>query len=226
MKAAPARCRTPPIVSSGTSPASMSCCSAPAIPSICAPTSLRSSSRPGPRPTAGSSQRYSAIWLGWGWTRRISPAPAASFSLAPLASACGERVGVRGRSVRVDDRAQHDAALLGVVVAGAAVHRRPLVPNQQIADLPGMVIGKAFLRGVRGEFLDQLPGLLAAHPLEAVRVHRVDEQDRAAGDRMVDHRRARLLDIFLVGPAHLLLRIVQARAGRPIGAAMQPDEAG
>src|SRR5271154_2429225 len=44
-------------------------------------------------------------------------------------------------SVRVDDRAQHDAALLGVVIAGAAVHRRPLVPHQQIADLPGMVIG-------------------------------------------------------------------------------------
>jgi hypothetical protein len=27
-------------------------------------------------------------------------------------------------------------------VAGAAVHRRPLVPDQQIADLPGMAIGE------------------------------------------------------------------------------------
>src|SRR5437764_6484775 len=87
-------------------------------------------------------------------------------------------------SVRVDDCAQHDAALLGVIVAGAAVHRRPLVPDQQIADLPGMVIGKAFLRGVRGELLDQLPGLVAAYALKAMRVHRVDEKDRAAGNRM------------------------------------------
>jgi hypothetical protein len=41
------------------------------------------------------------------------------------------------RSVRVDDRAQHDAAFLGMIITGAAVHRRPFVPNQQIADLPG-----------------------------------------------------------------------------------------
>ena len=52
-------------------------------------------------------------------------------------------------SVRVDDRAQHDAALLGMAVAGTAAHRRALVPYQEIADLPRMVIGEAFLRGVR-----------------------------------------------------------------------------
>src|SRR5438270_1886266 len=60
-------------------------------------------------------------------------------------------------SVRVDDRAQHDAAFFRVVVARTPVHRRLLVPDQQIADLPGMVIGKALLGRVRGELLDQLP---------------------------------------------------------------------
>src|SRR5438270_7783073 len=127
-------------------------------------------------------------------------------------------------SVRIDDRAQHDAALLRVIIPGAAVHRRPLVPNQQVADLPGMVIGEAFLRSVRGELLDQLPSLLAFHSFEAVRMHRVDEQDRPAGYGMVDHRRARLLDIFLVGPPHFFFRIIEARAGWPVGAAMQSDE--
>src|SRR5439155_7668636 len=105
-------------------------------------------------------------------------------------TAGGERAGVRGASVRVDDRAQHDAALLGVVVARTPVHRRALVPDQEIADLPRMVVGEAFLGGVSGELLDQLPRLCPFHPLEAMRVHWVDEQDRAAGDRMVDHRRA------------------------------------
>src|SRR5689334_9296979 len=72
MKAAPARCRTPPIGLCGMNPVSMSCCSAPATQSICAPMSPRSSSRHYPRPTAGSSQRYSVISSGWGWTRLIS----------------------------------------------------------------------------------------------------------------------------------------------------------
>ena len=62
--------------------------------------------------------------------------------------------GAVGPSVRVDNRPQHDAALLGVVVAGTAMHGCALVPNQQIADPPRMVIGKAFLGGVRGEFFD------------------------------------------------------------------------
>src|SRR3984893_4505551 len=73
-------------------------------------------------------------------------------SLSPLTG----RGRVRGGLVRVDDRAQHDAALLRVIVAGTPVHRRPLVPDQEIADLPGMAIGEAFLGGVRGELLDQL----------------------------------------------------------------------
>src|SRR5215831_2319608 len=73
MKAAPIRSRTPPIALCGTNRASMSCGSAPATRSICEPTSPQSSSRPCPRPTGGSSRRFSAISLGWGWTRPISP---------------------------------------------------------------------------------------------------------------------------------------------------------
>ena len=59
-----------------------------------------------------------------------------------------------------------------------------------------------------------------------MRVHRVDEQDRAAGDRMVDHRRARLLGIFLVGRRISSSGVVEPRAGGAVGAAVQPDEAG
>ena len=89
-----------------------------------------------------------------------------------------------------------------------------------------MIIGETLLRSVRSELLDQLPGLVAFHALEAVRVHWIDEQDRAAGHRMVDHRRARLLGIFLVGPAHFFFRIIEARAGGAVGAAVQPDQTG
>src|SRR5579884_1946583 len=73
----------------------------------------------------------------------------------------------------IDDRAQHDAALLRPIIAGAAMHRRPLVPYDQIADPPGMVIDKAFLRRVRGELLDQPPRFLALHADKTVRVHRI-----------------------------------------------------
>src|SRR5271166_6598197 len=69
---------TPPIASRGTSPVSMSCCSAPAIPSICAPTSPRCSLRHCRKRTAPASRASSATWSGSGWMRRIwrvAPAP-------------------------------------------------------------------------------------------------------------------------------------------------------
>src|SRR5579863_4325262 len=79
--------------------------------------------------------------------------------------------------IRIDDGAQHDAALGGVVVAGAAVHRRALVPHDDVADPPGMIIDEAVLRRMRRQFLDQRPGFLALHADDAVAVHRVDEED-------------------------------------------------
>ncbi|TMJ59292.1 MAG: ketopantoate reductase family protein [Alphaproteobacteria bacterium] len=123
-----------------------------------------------------------------------------------------------------DDRAQHDAALLRRVIAGAAVHRRPLVPDQQIADLPGMVIDEPLLCRMRRQLLDQRPGLFAVHPDKAVRVHRVDEQDRAAGDRVVGDRRPRLLVILLLRLPFVVA--IQLFANGTIGAAVQSGEAG
>src|SRR5438094_3531133 len=49
----------------------------------------------------------------------------------------------RSPSVRVHDRAQHDPALVRPVVAGAAVHRRALVPYEDIADAPAVVVDEA-----------------------------------------------------------------------------------
>src|SRR5207253_5679278 len=66
------------IASCATSPGSMSSSSAPAIPSICAPTSPRCSSRLCPRPTGPGSRASSAMWSGSGWTLpiwRCAPAP-------------------------------------------------------------------------------------------------------------------------------------------------------
>src|SRR5215471_99159 len=84
-------------------------------------------------------------------------------------------------SVRVHDRAQHDPALVRPVIAGAAVHRRALVPDQDIADAPTVVVDEALLGRVSGELLDQRPRLFPLHAHEAMRVHGVDEQDRASG---------------------------------------------
>src|SRR5271166_6941240 len=63
-------------------------------------------------------------------------------------------------SVRIHDGAEHDAVLLRPVIAGATVHRRPLVPHQHIADPPAVIVDEALLRRVLGQFLDQRPGLV------------------------------------------------------------------
>ena len=91
--------------------------------------------------------------------------------------------------------------LVGVVVARAAVHRRPLVPDHQIADAPGMVMDVALLRRVTGQLFDQRPCLFAAHPDEAMRVHRIDEQHRAAGQRVVDYGTVTETEFERGGPA-------------------------
>src|SRR5271169_1346851 len=62
---------TPPIALYGTSLESMSCCSAPVIPSTCAPTSPRCSLRHCRKRTTPASRASSATWSGSGWTRRI-----------------------------------------------------------------------------------------------------------------------------------------------------------
>src|SRR6266404_9722155 len=63
----------------------------------------------------------------------------------------------RSPSVRVHDRAQHDPARVWPVVAGAAVHCRALVPYEDIADAPAVVIDEALLGRVIGELLDEWP---------------------------------------------------------------------
>src|ERR1700757_2010616 len=67
----------------------------------------------------------------------------------------------RWPSIRIDDRAQPDAAPVRPVIAGTAVHGCPFVPHQEIADLPGMVIDETLLGRVQGELFDQTPGLVA-----------------------------------------------------------------
>src|SRR5207344_2212818 len=126
-------------------------------------------------------------------------------------------------SVRIHDRAQHDAALVRPVVAGAAVHRRPLVPHQHIADAPAVVIDEALLGGVFGELLDERPGLVPTHAGEAMRVHGIHEEDRPSAYRMPRDRRPQHLMILLLG--HALVVTIQALAGWTRAAAVQTDEA-
>src|SRR5262249_2802644 len=111
--------------------------------------------------------------------RELLDCTRASAGRARAPTACGAH-----SSVRVHDCAQHDAALVRPVVAGAAVHRRALVPDQDVADAPAVIVDEAFLRRVGGELLDQRPRVLPLHADEAVRVHGIDEQDRPAGHRM------------------------------------------
>src|SRR5262249_55033577 len=100
-------------------------------------------------------------------------------------------------NVCIHDRAQHDPAFVRPIIAGSAVHRGQLVPHQHIADAPVMVINEAILRRVLGQFLDQRPGFLPRHADETMRVHRVDEQDRPTGHRVLDHR----------GPLHFVIHL-------------------
>src|SRR5215470_2124842 len=125
--------------------------------------------------------------------------------------------------VRIHDRAQHDPALVGPVVAGAAVHRRALVPDQDVADAPAVVIDESLLGRVSGELLDHRPRLLTLHADEAMRVHGIDEQDRTSGHRMPRDRGPRHLLILLVG--HALVVAIQALAGWTGAAAVQAGEA-
>src|SRR5215470_20353316 len=92
------------------------------------------------------------------------------------------------RSIWVHDRAQHDTEFVRPVVAGAAVHRRALVPYQDIADAPAVVVDEALLGRVIGERLDERPRLFPLHADKAMRVHRIDEQDQTSGDRMPGDR--------------------------------------
>src|SRR5580765_902966 len=127
-------------------------------------------------------------------------------------------------SVRIHDRAQHDAALVGPVVAGAAVHRRALVPHQHIADAPAVVVDETLLGGVFAELLDQRPGLLPLHADESMRVHGIDEEDRPSGYRMPRDRRPLRFAVLLLG--HALVVAIQTLAGGTRAAAVQAGEAG
>src|SRR5256885_14653847 len=126
------------------------------------------------------------------------------------------------RSVGVHDRAQHDAALVRPVVARTAVHRRALVPYQDIADAPAVVVDEALLGRMIGELFDQRPRLLPLHADEAIRVHGIDEQDRPSGDRMPRDRRPLHFLILLVGPT--LVVAVQTLPGGTGAAAVQTGE--
>src|SRR5438094_1018318 len=130
----------------------------------------------------------------------------------------------RSPSVRVHDRAQHDPALVRPVVAGAAVHRRALVPYEDIADAPAVVVDEALLGRVVSELLDQRPGLLPLHADETMRVHGIDEEDRPPGDRMPRDRGPPNFLILLLG--HPLLVAIPALAGRTGSAAVQAGDAG
>src|SRR5262249_34712878 len=101
-------------------------------------------------------------------------------------------------SIGVHDRAQHDTVFIGVIIARATVHRGPFIPHQHVTNAPMVVIDKAILRCVVGKFLNQWPGLLAAHADEAMRVHRVDKQDRPTAHGMLYDR----------GPPHFIIDLL------------------
>src|SRR3989441_7168024 len=119
---------------------------------------------------------------------------------------------------------QHDPALVRPVVAGAAVHRRALVPDQDIADAPAVVVDEALLGRVIGELLDEPPRLFPLHADEPMRMHGIDEQDRTSTDRMPGDRGPPHFLVLLLG--HTLVVAVQALAGGTGAAAVQASEAG
>src|SRR5438067_13001113 len=75
---------------------------------------------------------------------------------------------IRPGSILIHDGPQHDAALLWGVIACAAMHGRPLVPDQEIADLPGMIVDETILRRMCCQLLDQRPGFFLLHADKAM----------------------------------------------------------
>src|SRR5436309_9821225 len=74
----------------------------------------------------------------------------------------------------VDDGPQHDPALLGSRVAGASMHGRDLVPHEDVAHAPGVVVDELLLRRVVAELLDQACRVGGCHALESM-PERVDD---------------------------------------------------
>jgi len=128
-------------------------------------------------------------------------------SLVQAASSLISRTEAPSKLVRVDDRAQHDAAFFGAGVAGAAVHRRDLVPDHHVADLPGVIIDEPVLGRVIAQFLDQLRCIVIIHPDKAVAVRRVDEEHVAARDRVLSHRRMQSIEPPPVAVANVFLAV-------------------
>src|SRR5580704_11864772 len=83
--------------------------------------------------------------------RKMATKPPLSRPRAPTLRSIRRLPAIGRALIRVDDRAQHDTTLFRVIVARASMHRRPLVPDQQIAHPPRMVINKALLSRMRGE---------------------------------------------------------------------------
>src|SRR5262245_32999292 len=85
---AQARSPRPPIDLRGTSQASTSCSSAPAMPDICVRISHHSSSRRFQKPITKSWWRFLLIWWGLGWTLRAC-SPFTKLHLEPAMAAMG-----------------------------------------------------------------------------------------------------------------------------------------
>src|SRR4030095_1968671 len=109
----------------------------------------------------------------------------------------GPAASFRGRSsVRnfAEDRTPaDDAALRRRIVGSGAVHDAAVVPGDELACLPAVLVGEVGMDGERIELLDQLPSLVIRHADDVLGV--IAEIDAlsprfrmGADDRLVDRR--------------------------------------
>jgi hypothetical protein len=67
----------------------------------------------------------------------------------------------------MNDGPQHDPAFLGTRVAGASMHGRDLVPHEDVAHAPGVMVDEPLVSRVVAKLLDQASRFVGRDALEA-----------------------------------------------------------
>src|SRR6267142_1588723 len=123
----------------------------------------------------------------------------------------------------VDDGPQHDPALLGSRVAGASMHGRDLVPHEDVAHAPVVVVDEPLLRRVVAKLLDQAYPFVGRETFETVGMRGVDEQHWTSRHRMLPHGRMPTLGPLLLGCPNVGLAVELDGVGA-VGATVKADQ--
>src|SRR5262245_27655694 len=125
---------------------------------------------------AGSGRRYG--WATYGVTTVAgsqTPRDDRNLSRKLLAHASADPFDAVDRFDPVQDRAMHQSPGRGIV-RQRSMHHTAVVPHEQIADLPFVVVDDLPARGVGGQLLDKGATLGCGHVRDVINGHAEDER--------------------------------------------------